>query len=197
MQILGSTVSPTSAVTAEEGAGTWLTFATRKKSPVMLSLWLLSPSLNPSSSPTHASASTEGTRGRGGTQGCLAVPVHRGFSCCCPRFEVLPGAQLGECNRGEANCAGAALSVQGCACPQATEGDRLRKRKAAGALAAAGEHCLFHLTIVLCVAGRDLLFHKFGWKGELGRALGSREGFTAALAALCSPCRAGAPAEMP
>lgn len=83
--------------------------------------------------------------------------------------------------------------------PVPTEGDSLRKRKkkAAGALAAAGEHCLFHLTIVLCVAGRDLLFHKFGWKGELGRALGCREGFTAALAALCSPCRAGAPAEMP
>lgn len=81
--------------------------------------------------------------------------------------------------------------------PQRMTGLRKRKRKAAGALAAAGEHWLFHLTIVLCVAGRDLLFHKFGWKGELGRALGCREGFTAALAALCSPCRAGAPAEMP
>lgn len=51
MQILGSTVSSTSAVTEEEGAGTWLTFATVMKSPVMLSFWCSTPSPNPSSPP--------------------------------------------------------------------------------------------------------------------------------------------------
>lgn len=82
-----------------------------------------------------------------------------------------------------------ALAVQGCVCPQATEGD--------GPSFSFSSLRLFYLTIVLCFAGRDLLFHKFGWKGEFGRALGCREGFMAALAAPCSPCRAGAPAEMP
>lgn len=102
---------------------------------------------------------------------------------------------------GESSCAVGTWAVQGCVGPQSTEGDSLRMRKrgavgedAAGALSAAGRHCLFYLTIVLCSAGRDLLFHKFGWKGEFGRALGCRGGF---MAAPCSPCRAGASADMP
>lgn len=33
--------------------------------------------------------------------------------------------------------------------------------------AGASPHRLLYLAIVLRFAGRDLLFHKFGWKGEL------------------------------
>lgn len=82
-----------------------------------------------------------------------------------------------------------APAVQGCVRPQTTEGD--------GPSFSFSSLRLFYLAIVLCFTGRDLLFHKFGWKGEFGSALGCREGFMAALAAPCSPCRAGAPAEMP
>lgn len=138
MQILGSTVSATSAVTVEEGAGTWLTFATGKKSPVLLSFWLLSPSLNPSSSPTyvwaHAAASTEGHKGEGVAQGGVWARLCLSMECLMLPPEVW-GAPRG---LGFGSATGGRQTVLGLLClcrdvpvprpPRVTAGGRGRER---------------------------------------------------------------------